>query len=176
MTLYGQDTIKTDIYEIVYSQALEQPLNVKYRVLCPFGKAERTGMGFWKPDSIYTSDNEDYKDNVWDKGHMAPANCFNCSKDTLYQTFNYINSALQHQSLNRGVWARLEQFEKDLAKFYEVGVEINVEFKGTPNRLTTGAAIPRGFKKTIIFDNRKLVFYFPNEDTTGKQWIDFLVK
>jgi DNA/RNA endonuclease G (NUC1) len=174
--LYGQDTIRTDIYTVVYSQALEQPLHVEYKVLCPFGRTERTGMDFWQPEGIHTSDDEDYEDNVWDKGHMAPANCFNCSKDTLYQTFSYLNCALQHQSLNRGVWARLEQFEKDLAKFYEVSVEIDVVFKGTPNRLTTGAVVPTGFRKTIKFDDWLLVFYFPNEDTTGKQWIDFLVK
>lgn len=175
IVLYSQDTIKTDLYTIVYSQGLEQPIHVEYKVLCPFGKADRTGMRFWQPDSIHTSDDADYEDNIWDKGHMVPANCFNCSKDTLYQTFNYINSALQHQSLNRGVWARLEQFEKDLAKFYEVNVEIDVVFKGRPNRLTTCAIVPTGFKKTITFDKWRLVFYFPNEDTTGKHWIDFLI-
>jgi len=173
--LYGQDTIKTGLYEIVYSQALEQPLHIKYTVKCPFGKAERTGMSFFKPDSIHTSDDEDYEDNVWDKGHMVPASSFSCDRDTLYQTFNYVNCALQHQSLNRGVWARLEQFEKDLAKFYEVNVEIDVVFKGTPNRLTTGAVVPSGFKKTIRFDNWLVIFYFPNKDPEGKDWHEFIV-
>lgn len=175
MTLYGQDTIKTDIYTIVYSQALEQPLHVEYKVLCPFGKAERTGMSFWKPDSIHTSDNYDYEDNIWDKGHMVPANAFNCSEDTLYKTFSYVNCALQHQSLNRGVWARLEQFENDLAKFYDVSVEIDVVFKGMPNRLTTGAVVPTGFRKTIKFDDWLLIFYFPNSDTKGKDWHEFII-
>lgn len=175
LTLYGQDTIKTDIYEIVYSQALEQPLYIKYKVLCPFGQASRAGMSFWKPDSIYTSEDEDYEDNVWDKGHMVPASAFSCSRDTLYQTFNYINCALQHQSLNRGVWARLEQFEKNLATFYEVNVEIKVIFKGKLNRLTTGATVPTGFEKTIKFNGRIVIFYFPNEDTTGRYWYEFIV-
>lgn len=175
LTLYGQDTIKTDIYEIVYSQALEQPLYIKYKVLCPFGQASRAGMSFWKPDSIYTSDDEDCEDNVWDKGHMVPVSAFNCSRDTLYQTFNYINCALQHRSLNRGAWARLEQFEKNLAKFYEVKVEIRVIFKGKRNILTTGASVPTGFKKTIKFNGRIVVFYFPNEDTTGRDWYEFRI-
>jgi len=175
LPLYGQDTIKTSLYEIVYSQALEQPLHIKYVVKCPFGQASRTGMSFFKPDSIHTSDDEDYEDNVWDKGHMVPASSFSCSRDTLYQTFNYVNCALQHQSLNRGAWARLEQFEKDLAKFYQVHVEIDVVFKGKPNRLTTGAVVPTGFKKTIRFDNRLVIFYFPNVDTSGKDWHEFIV-
>ena len=62
--LYGQDTIRTDIYTVVYSQALEQPLHVEYKVLCPFGRADRAGMDFWQPDSIYTSDDADYEDDT----------------------------------------------------------------------------------------------------------------
>jgi DNA/RNA endonuclease G (NUC1) len=172
---YAQDTIRTRLYEIVYSQALEQPLHIEYVVKCPFGKAERYGMSFFKPDSIHTSDNADYEDNIWDKGHMVPASSFSCSRDTLYQTFNYVNCALQHQSLNRGVWARLEQFEKNLAKFYKVNVKIDVLFRGKPNRLTTGAVVPTGFKKTIMFDDMTVEFYFPNEDTSGKDWHEFII-
>lgn len=175
LTLYGQDTIKTDIYQIVYSQKMEQPLYVKYRVMCPTGKADRSGMNFWKPKDINTSDDYDYEDNIWDKGHMVPASSFSCDAATLYKTFNYINCALQHQSLNRGCWARLESFEKDLAKFYDVIVEIEIIFRGVPNRLTTGAVVPTAFKKTLRFDKKVLVFYFPNEDTTGKDWYDFLI-
>lgn len=175
LILYSQDTIKSDIYQIVYSQALEQPLYIKYKVLCPFGKESRTGMSFWKPDSIHTSDGADYEDNIWDRGHMVPANSFNCNREMLYATFNYINSALQHRSLNRGVWSRLELFEKDLAKFYEVTVEINVIFKGPPNRLITGAFVPSGFKKTIKFDNKQIIMYFPNKDTSGSSWYDFII-
>ena len=176
LPLYGQTTVKTEIYEIVYSETLEQPLHVKYTVGCPLGRASRAGMDFWQPEGIHTSDEEDYEDNVWDKGHMAPANAFNCDAQTLYQTFSYVNCALQHQSLNRGVWARLEQFENDLAKFYTVDVEIEVIFKGTPNRLTTGAVVPTAFKKTVRFDDWLLVFYFPNQDPAGKDWYEFLVK
>lgn len=173
--IYSQDTIKTNIYEIVYSQALEQPLRIRYKVACPFGQADRTGMSFWQPEGIHTSDEEDYKDNIWDRGHMVPASSFSCDEKTLRQTFSYVNCALQHQSLNRGCWARLERFEKDLAKFYEVRVEIEVIFKGPPNRLATRAAIPTGFKKTIRFDNRLVVFYFPNEDPAGKDWYEFII-
>ena len=29
-------------------------------------------MDFYVPKGVYTSDNNDYKNNVWDKGHIAP--------------------------------------------------------------------------------------------------------
>ncbi len=59
-------------------------------------------MDFYTEKGIKTSDNKDYEANEWDKGHMAPAASLNCNRDMLYATFTYINSSLQHQSLNRG--------------------------------------------------------------------------
>lgn len=174
--LYSQDTIKNGLYEVVYSQSLEQPLFVRYKVMCPYGSASRSGMSFWKPDYIHTSDDSDYEDNIWDKGHMAPVSAFNCDRETIRQTFNYINCALQHQSLNRGSWSRIEQFENDLAKFYDVTVEIEVIFRNPHNRLTTGATVPTGFKRTIRFDNKVIVLYFPNRDNGGMQWHEFIIK
>ena len=99
--------VKTQIYEVMYSEKLESPLWVKYSVQCPTGTASRSGMDFYTCDSIKTSDNADYVNNVYDKGHMAPAADFNCTKPMLYMTFSYLNCALQDQYLNRGVWRML---------------------------------------------------------------------
>ena len=85
------------------------------------------------------------KNNIWDKGHLAPAASFNCDKETLYKTFTYLNSALQHQGLNRGVWKELEGFERDLANFYEVKVKVEVYF--SQEKVPGGATIPSGFRK-----------------------------
>ena len=132
-------------------------------------------MDFWKPEGILTSDNDDYYSNVWDKGHMAPAAAFNCTKEMLQLTFNFANSALQHESLNRGVWNHLEGFERNLANFYQVDVRIEVIFDETPQKVSGGASIPKGFKKILKFDEREIVFEFPNEDTSGTHWTDYLV-
>ena len=53
---------------------------------------------------------------------MAPAASLNCNQDMLWETFTYINSSLQHQSLNRGVWKKLEMRERELATKNEVKV------------------------------------------------------
>jgi len=128
LNLFAQKVIETDIFTVEYSEELEQPLWVEYTVLCPNGDADRGGMDFYEEDGIHTSDDDDYKDNVWDKGHLAPAAAFNCDKEMLKKTFTYLNSALQHESLNRGIWNRLEGFERSLANFYEVSVRIEVIF------------------------------------------------
>ena len=170
--------IKTDIFKVVYDEGLEQPILLSYRVQCPLGDASRSGLDFHKEAGIHTSDNEDYKDNVWDKGHLAPAAAFNCDREMVKATFSYLNCALQHEGLNRGPWKELERLERDLAKLYTVDVTIEVMFEETINgynRVKGGAAIPSGFQKTIIFDGKEYQFYFPNQDVAGQDWSTFLI-
>ena len=168
--------LETTIYKVVYDQDLEQPLKVTYTVQCPKGGADRAGMDFRTVPNIHTSDNDDYSNTVYDKGHLAPAAAFSCTKEMLRETFFYFNSALQHQSLNRGVWNRLEQFERSLANFYQVDVTIEVKFPDTVERVPGGAAIPKEFVKVIKFGDKELKFIFPNKDTSGTDWIDYLVE
>jgi endonuclease G len=169
-------TIENEIFKIGYSEVLENPLWVEYQVLCPKPGVSRGGMDFYEVDGIHTSDDADYYKNEWDKGHMAPAAAFNCTKEMLLLTFSYVNSAVQHESLNRGVWNKLEEFERNLANFYEVRVRIDVIFGDNPKRLPSNAAIPTHFKKTISFDGREEVFIFPNEDTSGTDWTDYHIE
>jgi endonuclease G len=167
--------VETPIFTVMYSETKEQPLWAEYVVLCPAGGVDRHGLNFWKPDGIHTSDDNDYRGTVWDKGHLAPAAAFNCDREMLRSTFTYVNSALQHQGLNRGAWARLELFERALANFHTVKVRIDVLFEENavqPN----GATLPTGFRKVIWYDNNRIEFVFPNEDTTGRDFVEFLVK
>jgi len=177
-TLYGQElkTIKTEIFEVEYSEELEQPIKLTYVVQCPMGDASRSGLDFRKVEGYHTSDNEDYKDNVWDKGHLAPAAAFNCDREMVKATFSYLNCALQHEGLNRGPWKELERFERDLAKIYpEVSVLIIVNFDETPERVPGGAAIPTSFTKEITFGERTIKFLFPNQDVAGEDWFNFSI-
>lgn len=169
--------VKTQIYEVMYSEKLESPLWVKYTVQCPTGTASRSGMDFYTCDSIKTSDNADYVNNVYDKGHMAPAADFNCTKPMLYMTFSYLNCALQDQYLNRGVWRMLEIQEREWAKLEPVSVKIVVVFDKTSKKLPTGATIPAGFYKIITLEKSKKTYkyYFPNCKPTKQKFSDYLV-
>ena len=172
---FGQ-VIDTGIFTVEYDQQRQQPLWVEYTVICPNGTASREGMNFWEPDMIITSDDEDYVDNIYDKGHLAPAAAFSCNPEMLYKTFSYLNSALQHQGLNRGQWSKLESFERAAANFFNEDVVVRVEvlFEGEETVLPTGATIPSGFRKTITIGDKTRVFEFPNIDTKGTKWIDYL--
>ena len=170
--------IKTDIYEVIYSEKLESPRWVQYTVLCPNGTASRSGMDFYTNDSVKTSSNEDYVKNEWDKGHMAPAADFNCDKEMLHKTFSYLNCALQNQYLNRGVWRMLEIQEREWAKKETTTVTINLVFDKTSYRLPTGATVPNGFLKTICLEKsgKKIKFYFPNMTPTKEKYTEYQIK
>lgn len=177
-TLYSQEirNIVTNTFIVKYSEELEQPLYIFYNVLCPNGEASRSGLDFKNYEGVHTSNNEDYVDNIWDKGHLAPAAAFNCDRETLKSTFSYLNCALQHQSLNRGPWRELEEFERNLAKIYDkVNVSVECHFSQSSTKLPTGATVPDGFTKIIEWDGREECFYFPNDDVKGINWIEFRI-
>jgi endonuclease G len=168
-----QVKIDAGIYTVLYSEVLEQPLMVEYKVLCPDGNASRKGMDFYKNDSVKTSDNADYKSNVWDKGHMAPAADFNCNAEMLKKTFSYLNCALQHQDLNRGLWRLLEAYERELANRGDVYVVINVHYDDA-EVLPTGATVPSGFTKKIYLNGQlSECYYFPNSKPEKKSFSDY---
>ena len=169
--------VKTPIYEVKYSEKLEQPTWIKYTVQCPTGTASRAGMDFYTNDTIKTSDNLDYVSNVYDKGHLAPAADFNCTKELLYQTFSYLNCALQNQYLNRGVWRMLEEYERELAKTETVIVTIDLVFSKKSIKLPSGATVPDGFYKTIYLDKSKKTYkyYFANEAPKKPKFADYSI-
>jgi len=176
--VFSQDEthIKTDLFDVTYSETLEQPIFLSYHIQCPNGDASRLGLDFRLYDGVHTSDNNDYKNNEWDKGHLAPAAAFSCDRDMIRETFLYINCALQHEGLNRGPWKELEEFERNLAKiFEEVFVSIECHFSNNSLILDTGATVPDGFTKIINFNNTEICFYFPNEDVSGRDWIEFRI-
>ena len=168
--------VTTNIFEISYNEIFEQPNWVKYTVRDIFKNADRDGMNFYTVDSIYTSDDNDYFSNRWDRGHMAPAGSFNDSYENLYSTFTYLNVALQYDDLNRGAWVDLEeQVRKWADEFGDIGVEIYLEFDSNHIILDTGAHVPSAFYKYVNFpDESKKCYYFPNI-SPNKSWSEYEV-
>lgn len=168
--------VKTDIFEVSYSEKLEQPLRIKYHVSCPNGHASRQGMDFYTEKEYKTSDTKDYENNVYDKGHLAPAADFNCDKVMLYKTFTYLNCTLQNQYLNRGTWRFLEVYERELANKYSVDVEIKLIYSPKSIKLATGATIPDAFLKTIKYNGVTEKYYFLNKRPKSSDFKLYIVK
>lgn len=164
---FSQDTvrIKNQVFEVLYSQNLEQPVWIKYRSTNRPTNVNRGTMDFYTEKNIKTSDALDYKANIYDKGHGAPAATFSDNMENLKQTFTYLNCILQDQYLNRGEWRLLEEQERKWDDTENLTVLIKVFFDKPVKRIPTNAAIPSYLQKHIYFEKQKKwrCFVFLNE-------------
>ena len=167
LTLLSQDTVrvKNNVFEVLYSQNLEQPLWIKYRSINRPTNVNRGTMDFYKEPNIKTSDADDYAKNIYDKGHGAPAASFSDNMENLKQTFSYLNCILQDQYLNRGEWRLLEEQERKWDDDENLTVLIKIFFDSPVKRIPTNAAIPSHLQKHIYFEKQKKwkCFVFLNE-------------
>lgn len=169
--------VKTDIFEVVYSEKLEQPKWLKYQSLNRPKNVDRTGLDFYTVKDIKTSDAADYKANAYDKGHLAPAATFADSEEHMKATFSYLNCALQHQDLNRGEWRLLEEQERAWDSKEPLDVKVECVFGKGSTKLPTGATVPVAFRKHVLFKSSKVwkCYEFPNSKPT-KGWSEHEVK
>jgi endonuclease G len=167
VTGYSQDTVrvKNQVFEVLYSQKLEQPLWIKYRSTNRPTNVNRGTMDFYTEKNIKTSDADDYAKNIYDKGHGAPAATFSDNMENLKQTFSYLNCIMQDQYLNRGEWRLLEEQIRKWDDQENITVLIKLFFDTPVKKVQTGAAIPSHLQKHIYFEkqNKWRCFVFLNE-------------
>jgi endonuclease G len=167
LSSYSQDTIrvKNQVFEVLYSQSLEQPLMIKYRSTNRPTAVNRGSMDFYTEKSIKTSDAADYKANVYDKGHGAPAAAFSDNMVNLKQTFSYLNCIMQDQYLNRGEWRLLEDQIRKWDDTENITVIIKTFFDKPVKRVSTGAAIPSYLQQHVYFEKQDIwrCFVFLNQ-------------
>jgi endonuclease G len=153
---FGQNVrIKNNVFEVLYSQSLEQPLIIKYRSINRPTNVNRGTMDFYKEPTIKTSDADDYKANIYDKGHGAPAATFSDNMVNLKQTFSYLNCIMQDKYLNRGEWRMLEEEIRKWDDTENITVLIKTFFDNPVKKVATGAAIPSHLQKHIYFEKQK---------------------
>jgi DNA/RNA endonuclease G (NUC1) len=147
-------TIKNNVFEVLYSQDLEQPLVIKYHSTNRPTNVNRGAMDFYTEKGIKTSDAADYKANIYDKGHGAPAATFSDNMENLKQTFSYLNCIMQDQYLNRGEWRLLEEQERKWDDTENLTIIIKTFFDTPVKRVSTGAAVPSHLQKHIYFEKQ----------------------
>ena len=169
--------IKNKVFEVNYSQKLKQPLTLKYESTNRPTNVNRGSMDFYSEPKIITSGPEDYKNNEWDKGHLAPAATFSDNMENLKQTFSYLNCALQQQDLNRGEWRLLEEQERVWDNKEPLTIKIELLFDKDSKVLTSGATVPSYLVKHIHFDKTGVwkCYKFQNAKQTNK-WPSYEIK
>lgn len=87
------------------------------------GDVERSD-NFFSPDVPQEFDVEldDYRRSGYDRGHLAPAGNFKGDEEGMKASFNLANVIPQNPTLNRGLWAELEQHCRNLVANGDVWV------------------------------------------------------
>ena len=57
--------IQGGIFKVSYNEVYQQPNWIEYKVRKISKKFNRKGLDFYVVDSVFTSDNLDYKNNIW---------------------------------------------------------------------------------------------------------------
>ena len=111
---------------------------------------------------------KDYVGSPYHRGHMAPADDFGWSQESIDATFVMTNMAPQMPNLNSNAWLKLE----NKVRRWGCGEERITVITGpllTPDlsRLSSGVAIPKSFYKIIIDETpprKAIAFIFHQED------------
>lgn len=169
--------ITNKVFEVLYSEVLEQPKWLIYKSTNRPTNVNRGSMDFYTEKDVHTSDAVDYKTNVYDKGHLAPAATFSDNIENLKQTFSYLNCALQDQYMNRGEWRLLEEQERKWDDSEPLTIKVELVFGPKSTKLSSGATIPTDMIKHIKFEKSKKwrCFSFPNIKPT-KGWESYEIK
>jgi DNA/RNA endonuclease G (NUC1) len=163
--------VENQVFKVWYNEVKEQPVKLIYTSTDRPKNVDRGNMNFYTESEVYTSNNADYYNNIWDKGHLAPAATYSDSMVNLKQTFSFLNCALQEQNLNRGEWRLLEEQERVWDDEQNLTITVNLVWDEGFEILPSGGHIPTDMIKHIYFENDKVwrCFEFENVKPT-KGW------
>ena len=104
---YSQSYIKNDVYEVMYSQAFQQPITISYnypdfklydaKVLVSeviinevsYPDLVKISIDWEVPENVVTSDKDDYN-SPYDRGHLSPAASFPDDEQQKF-IYSYLN-------------------------------------------------------------------------------------
>ena len=193
--------IKNEVYEVLYSETLQQPINISYEypmynLYVDANQLKYTlvvnEVGYpdsfkktneWQvPSNIVTSNKDDYS-LPYHRGHIVPAGSFKYSEHQRF-VYSYLNCAIMHKDLNQGVWKTLENRERELSEKYKVMVRVILLFSDKNNTVDAGATIPSSFRKIIEYRKKGLIdlnekyevttetYEFPNDGSVKSTDLD----
>jgi endonuclease G len=159
-------------YTLSYNETHEQPNWVKYMVTKTDleTKEAKRKNNFKEDKQILTGSAQliDYKGSGYDRGHLAPAATFVDSQKEMDESFYMSNMSPQHPSFNRGVWKRIEEYERKVAMEKDTVYVIcggilhdDLETIG-PNKVS----VPELYFKIIYTDDWIMCFIVKNEKSS----------
>ena len=169
-----------DGYELGFNADTHQPDWVAYRLtkeklLNP--KADRSND--FRPDAEIKESAQlaDYRRSGYDRGHMAPAADMKGSQREMSESFLLSNMSPQEPACNRGVWGRLEDKIREIAKnensVYVVTGPIHDEERKLKVIGKSEVWVPDFYFKVVLDETppRKMIaFIIPNRGSEKELW------
>lgn len=164
-------------YTLSYNESCEQANWVKYMVtkieLESFVAKRKNNFSEDKMVITGSATYDDYRGSGYDRGHLAPAATFVDNQEEMDESFHMSNISPQHPSFNRGIWKRLEEYERQLAMendtiYVITGGVLNGELKTIGEN---GVCVPKLFYKIIYGNGFSVGFIIRNEKSDEKLYI-----
>ena len=164
-------------YTLSYNETHEQANWVKYMVTkVELESKEAKRKNNFKEDPIILTESAqliDYKSSGYDRGHLAPAATFIDSQKEMDESFYMSNMSPQHPSFNRGVWKRLEEYERKVAMekdtvYVICGPILSGDLKTIgPNKVS----VPELYFKIIYYKDFRVCFILNNEKSSEPLYV-----
>lgn len=164
-------------YVLSYNETHEQANWVKYmvtKVELDSNVAKRKN-NFKEDTSIITGSAQliDYKGSGYDRGHLAPAATFVDNQKEMNESFLMSNISPQEPGFNRGVWKRIENYERKMAMEKDT-VHVICGPILTGNLKTIGVnkvSVPELYFKIIYYKDWMMCFIVNNEKTSEPLYV-----
>jgi len=160
-------------YDVLYDETMHNPTMVFYNIDPAHIEGKFKRVGSFRTDPL-TSDPyvlDAYSHSGYDRGHVAPAGIFRDNRELNKQSFYQTNMTPQLANFNRGIWKRLETYNRKyvLTNKTVLHVIAGPVYDNQTLYLDDGennkVAIPYGFFKVILDNNNRLfgAFLFENK-------------
>lgn len=136
----------------------------------PAGKrpAFKTDVEIPKP---YQAQSKDYIHSGYDRGHILSNKSMNATLKAQESTFLMSNITPQNPQINRRVWIKAEQREREVAKLKGVAQVLNLIIYPQDSKLKyikDNIAIPEFYIKIIEAKDLKECYKYPNHDVENE--------
>ncbi len=124
---------------------------------------------------------KDYQKSGYDRGHLAPAADHRNNRKSMEDTFLLSNVSPQNPHFNRGYWAKLEKYVRELVDRYGkvtvvTGPLFLPEYREDGRRFVSyevvgenNVAVPTHYFKLIQTENFEEAYIFPNKRLNSKK-------
>ena len=177
------EIIKHDYYTLCYCEKFEQPEWVAYELTSDELEKNASRKNNFHADPAVTSGSatpSDYKGSGFDRGHLAPAADMSFSEHAMDESFFMSNMSPQKPELNRGLWLKMEEIEREWAQKYGSVYIVSGPVLNREDFETIGeneVAVPEFFYKVLVSwdENAKggegdyvwIAYLAPNEKTNN---------